>query len=116
MQSAINSAFAQIPYDLWQRENEQYYHAIVHLLFSLLNVYIFSEVHTQQGRADAIVIYEDQIYCMEFKLDQSSRVAIEQIQARGYTERFKDSGKPIHHIGINFSSVHKKVEEIIWES
>ena len=116
MQSAINSAFAQIPYDLWQRENEQYYHAIVHLLFSLLNVYIFSEVHTQQGRADAIVIYEDQIYCMEFKLDQSARVAIEQIQARGYTERFKDSGKPIHHIGINFSSVHKKVEEIIWES
>ncbi|MBK8626053.1 MAG: PD-(D/E)XK nuclease domain-containing protein [Saprospiraceae bacterium] len=114
MKSAINKAFAQIPYDLWQKENEQYYHAIVHLLFSLLNVYIFSEVHTQQGRADAIVIYEDQIYCMEFKLDQSAQDALEQIKSRGYTERFRDTGKPIHHIGINFSSEQKKVDDIIW--
>jgi hypothetical protein len=115
MQSAINSAFAHIPYDLWQRQNEQYYHAIVHLLFSLLNVYIFSEVHTQQGRADAIIVYEGQIYCLEFKLDQTAQMAIDQIQSKGYTERFKDSGKPIHHIGINFSSEAKAVKEIQWE-
>lgn len=115
MKDSINMAFAQIPYDLWQRENEQYYHAIVHLLFSLLNVYIFSEVHTQQGRADVIVIYEGQIYCMEFKLDQSAQIALEQIIERGYTNRFKNTGQPIHHIGINFSSEQKKVEEIIWD-
>jgi hypothetical protein len=115
MQSAINSAFAHIPYDLWHRQNEQYYHAIVHLLFSLLNVYIFSEVHTQQGRADAIIVYEDQIYCLEFKLDQTAQMALDQIQSKGYTERFKDSGKPIHHIGINFSSEAKAVKEIQWE-
>ncbi len=114
MQQAINAAFAHIPYDLWQRENEQYYHAIVHLLFSLLDVYIFSEVHTQQGRADAIVIHEDQIYCLEFKLDQSAEIALEQIKNPGYTERFKDKGFPIHHIGINFSSEHKTVEGIMW--
>ncbi|MBK8626055.1 MAG: AAA family ATPase [Saprospiraceae bacterium] len=114
LKMSLNMAFAQIPYDLWQKENEQYYHAIVHLLFSLLNVYIFSEVHTQQGRADAIVIYEDQIYCMEFKLDQSAQDALDQIKSRGYTERFRDTGKPIHHIGINFSSEQKKVDDIIW--
>lgn len=115
MQQAINAAFAHIPYDLWQRENEQYYHAIVHLLFSLLKVYIFSEVHTQQGRADAIVIHEDQIYCLEFKLDQSAEIALEQIKNRGYTERFKDKGFPIHHIGINFSSETREVDGIVWE-
>ncbi|MBK8626059.1 MAG: PD-(D/E)XK nuclease domain-containing protein [Saprospiraceae bacterium] len=71
-------------------------------------------MHTQQGRADAIVIYEDQIYCMEFKLDQSAQDALEQIKSRGYTERFRDTGKPIHHIGINFSSEQKKVDDIIW--
>lgn len=115
LKMSLNMAFAQIPNDLWQRESEQYYHAIVHLLFSLLNVYIFSEVHTQQGRADAIIIYDGQIYCMEFKLDQSARAALEQILERGYTDRFKESGQPIHHIGINFSSEQKKVEEIIWD-
>lgn len=116
MQKSINNAFAHIPYDLWQKENEQYYHAIVHLLFSLLNVYIFSEVHTQTGRADAVVIHENGIYCFEFKLDQTAEKAIEQIKTKNYTERFKDSEKTIHHIGINFSSKNKSVEAIIWET
>lgn len=115
MTRTINSAFANIPYDLWQRENEQYYHAIVHLLFSLLNVYIFSEVHTQNGRADAIIIHDKQIYCLEFKLNQSAEIALEQIKSRGYTERFQDKGFPIHHVGINFSSENKKVDGIRFE-
>jgi hypothetical protein len=114
LKSSINSAFTHIPYSLWQKENEQYYHAIVHLLFSLMGVYIFSEVQTHKGRSDAIVIYEDQIYCMEFKLNQSAQSAIEQIVAKGYTERFKDSGKQIHHIGINFNSDNREVEEVVW--
>ena len=115
MKTAINAAFAHIPYDLWQKENEQYYHAIVHLLFSLLHVYIFSEVHTQNGRADAIVIHENEIYCMEFKLNQSAEMALAQIKTKGYTERFKEKGIPIHYIGINFNSENRKVEEILWE-
>jgi hypothetical protein len=115
MQKTINSAFANIPYDLWQRENEQYYHAIVHLLFSLLNVYIFSEVHTQNGRADAVIIHDKQIYCLEFKLNQSAEIALAQIKSRGYTERFQDKGFPIHHVGINFSSDTKKVDGILFD-
>jgi hypothetical protein len=116
MKNTINLAFSQIPYDLWQRENEQYYHAIVHLLFSLLDVYIFSEVHTQNGRADAIVIHDNEIYCLEFKLNQSAEMALAQIKERGYTERFQNKGLPIHHIGINFSSENRKVEGLLWES
>ena len=65
--------------------------------------------------ADAIIIYEDQIYCIEFKLDQSAQIALDQILERGYTDRFKESRQPIYHIGINFSSEQKKVEEIIWD-
>lgn len=115
MKSAINLAFSHIPYSLWQKENEQYYHALVHLLFSLLGVYIFSEVQTQKGRSDAVLIYEDEIYCLEFKLDKSAQEAFAQIKEMGYTERFKDRGKSIHQIGINFSSEKKEVEGIEWE-
>ncbi|MCC5916499.1 MAG: PD-(D/E)XK nuclease domain-containing protein, partial [Cryomorphaceae bacterium] len=112
---AINQAFAHIPYDLWQKENEHFYHAIVHLLFSLLGVYIHSEVHTKRGRADAEIIFEDHIYCMEFKLDKSAEDAIEQIRERGYLEKHQNSGKKLHLIGINFSSEKKEVEGLIWE-
>ena len=113
--SAINLAFSQIPYDLWDREREHFYHAIVHLMFSLLGVYIQSEVHTRQGRADAVVEYEGNVYCLEFKLDGSAAEAIDQIKAKGYLEKYARSGKQLHYIGINFSSTKKAVEDILWE-
>ena len=112
---ALNQAFAHIPYDLWQKENEHFYHAIVHLLFSLLGVYIHSEVHTKRGRADAIVNFENNVYCLEFKLDQTAAEAMAQIRSRGYVEQYKNQKETIHLIGINFSSEKKEVEEVIWE-
>jgi len=114
LKEAINNAFEQVPYGLWQKENEQYYHALVHLLFSLLGVYIFSEVQTKRGRTDSLVIFEGQVYCLEFKLDKSAQEAIDQINEMGYTSRFK--GQTIHQIGINFSSAQREVAEIIWQT
>jgi Predicted AAA-ATPase/PD-(D/E)XK nuclease superfamily len=114
LKSAINQAFAQIPYSLWVAEKEKFYHALVHLLFSLLGVYIFSEVQTKKGRADAVIYYEDQVYCLEFKLDKTAEDAIQQIESKAYTERFQNSGKPIHHIGINFNSELREVDGLIW--
>lgn len=114
--SAINLAFSQIPYDLWIREREQFYHAIIHLMFSLLGVYIQSEVHTRHGRADAVVDYGGGVYCLEFKLDGSAAEAIAQIRAKGYLEKYANKEKKLHYIGINFSSAKKAVEEIVWEN
>ena len=113
LQVAINQAFSYIPYSLWQKENEQYYHAIVHLLFSLLGVYIFSEVQTQRGRADSIVMFENEVFIFEFKLDKSAEEAFFQIENKGYADKFKDSGFPIYKIGVNFSSEKKAVEEVL---
>jgi len=115
LRGIINHTFSQLPYDLWQKENEHFYHAIIHLMFSLLGVYIQSEVHTRNGRADAVVEYEGNVYCLEFKLDRSAAEAIAQIRAKGYLEKYANTGKKLHYIGINFSSTKKAVEEIIWE-
>jgi hypothetical protein len=112
-QNAINQAFSHIPYSLWQKENEQYYHALVHLLFSLLGVYIFSEVQTQKGRTDSIVMFENEVFIFEFKLNKSAEEAFFQIEHKGYTEKFKDSGMPIYKVGVNFSSERKEVEEVV---
>lgn len=111
----INTAFSSIPYDLWQKENEHFYHAIIHLLFRLMGVYIQSEVHVKDGRADALIQIEEGIFCMEFKLDKSAQEALDQIKNKGYLNEFKHLDKPCYAIGINFSSQEKKVEEIIWE-
>jgi hypothetical protein len=115
LEAAINAAFAHIPYPLWQKENEHFYHAIIHLLFSLLGVYIHSEVFTKDGRADAIILFEQQVYCLEFKLDKTAEEAVQQVKNKGYLDAYRNKAKQFHIIGINFSSVDKKVEKLIWE-
>jgi len=112
---AINDAFAHIPYPLWQKENEHFYHAIIHLLFSLLGVYIHSEVHTKDGRADAIILFEDHVYCLEFKLDKTAEVAVQQVKDKGYLDSYHNKASHFHIIGINFDSEKKKVDGLIWE-
>jgi len=115
LQEAINNTFAHIPYDLWRKDGEHFYHAIIHLLFSLLGVYIQSEVHTKKGRADAVIQIEEGIFIFEFKLNQTAEAAIAQIKNRGYADYFKQRDKPVHLIGINFSSTEKAVAKLIWE-
>jgi hypothetical protein len=114
LRDAMNLVFAHIPYDLWIKESEKYYHLIIHLTFTLLGVNIESQVHTKNGRADVIVVFENNVYCMEFKLDKSAESAIAQIDSRGFLDKYKGSQHTLHKIGINFSSAEKKVSELIW--
>lgn len=116
MKNAINAAFHHIPYPLWQKDNEHFYHAIVHLLFSLLGVYIQSEVHTKDGRADAIINIDEGVFCFEFKLDQSAEDAIQQVKEKKYLAAYEHLNKPMHIIGVNFSREKKEIEELIWSS
>ena len=115
VESILNTIFKSLPYELWQKENEHFYHAIIHLTFTLLGVYVQSEVQTSDGRMDALIRLKDYIYCIEFKLDESADKAIQQIKNKGYLEPFAHEGKKRIAIGINFSREKKKVEELKWE-
>ena len=115
LKNTINLAFSFIPYELWQKDNEHFYHAIVHLIFSMIGLFVDSEVQTKNGRADAIVNTKENIYCLEFKLDKSAEEAMNQIAQKGYTEKYVSQGKTIHHIGVNFNSKKKEVEAIVWK-
>jgi len=115
LEEAINRAYSHIPYPLWQKENEHFYHAIIHLLFSLLGVYIHSEVHTKDGRADAIILHEDHVYCLEFKLNKTAEAAVQQVKDKGYLNAYRNKATHFHIIGINFDSEKRKVDGLIWE-
>jgi hypothetical protein len=105
IEGILNTIFKSLPYKLWQRKNEHFYHALVHLTFTLLGVYVQSEVKTSDGRMDALIRMKDYVYCIEFKLAKSADEAIQQINE----ERKRIA------IGINFSKETKKVGELKWE-
>ena len=107
----INAAFAEIPGELWKGKTEHFYHAVTHLLFSLLGTYIRSEVRSAKGRCDALVQTEDHIYAFEFKLDKSAEEALQQIREKGYLAPYADSPKEKIAVGVNFSSAERHVVE-----
>ena len=114
----INTVFSTLPYDLWQNENERFYHALIHLTFTLLGVYVHSEVHTSRGRCDALVQTQKHVYAFEFKLDKTAQEALNQIIAKGYLTPYKHSGKTLVSVGMwgSIFPLHSKPWKVGWWS
>ncbi len=109
----LNAIYKTIPYTLWEKHHEAYFHSILHLTFSLLSFQIKSEVMLSDARVDSIVEIADKVYCIEVKLDGSAAKAIDQIIEKGYTTQYKNSGKKIIAIGVNFSRKEKQISEFL---
>lgn len=107
----INSLFKSIPSHIFIKEKEAYYHSVVFLVFQYLGQFIEAEVNTSDGRIDAVVQTDTHVYVLEFKLDESADAALQQIQTKGYIDKYQNVGKPIVGFGINFSSVSKSVDD-----
>ena len=78
-------------------------------------MFIEAEVHTSDGRLDAVVQTPERVYILEFKLDQSLNVAINQIRTKGYADRYRHLQKQLIGVGINFDSGLKTVKNWGWE-
>ena len=97
------------------KQKEVIFHAIIHLTFSLLGEFVISEVHTHKGRCDALVITDEVIYCFEFKLGKTAKEALQQIHDKGYLSAYKDKGKKIFAIGVNYDKETKEIDGFEWE-
>ena len=102
-----------IDYKFWEKNQEKFYHGIIHLTFNLIGVYIQSEVRTNRGRCDAVVQTDTGIFVLEFKLNQSAQAAIDSIQERGYLDKYSSSSKKLNAIGINFDSTTRQINDVI---
>jgi hypothetical protein len=107
----LQGLFKGIPYQLYEKYPESFYHAATHLIFAYMGLRVHSEVCTSDGRANAVVETPDKVYVLEFKLDESAEAAIEQIRQKRYYEAFWNLGKPVVGIGINFSSTARNIED-----
>jgi hypothetical protein len=115
LQKAFNTLFAAIPYQIFDNNQEKYFHAIVFLALKLCGFFVQAELNMSNGRADAVIFLENRIYIFEFKLNQSAEEAIRQIHERGYYKQFLGQGKEIYLVGINFSGKTKSVQELSTE-
>ena len=90
---ALRSFFANIPYDLTDRQNEQMWQAIVYVVLKLIGTAVTAEVKTNDGRIDMVCDAPSGIYLIEFKLDRSAEEALEQIDRNEYATKYDFAGK-----------------------
>ena len=109
---AFKQFFAAIPYDLTDRQNEQSWQAIMYAVLRVIGINVGGEVRTHKGRIDLTVETATDAYIIEVKRDSTAKKAIEQIQDKSYTDRFRPSGKPITLIGIAFSTKRRTVSGV----
>lgn len=105
--------FANIDYDL-HLDYEKYYQTIFYLIFMLLGLRITAEVKTNNGRIDAVVELDQQIYIFEFKLNRSAQIALDQIKNSIYYQKYMLRGKSITCVGANFDTETRMVDD--WKS
>ena len=104
--------FASIPYDLTDRQNEQSWQAIMYVVLRIIGINVGGEVRTHKGRIDLTVETDTDAYIIEVKRDSTAKKAIEQIQAKEYTDRFRLAGKPITLIGMSFSTKKRTISGV----
>ena len=115
MQSLFAAFFASIPHD-WYRNNpiaryEGYYASVFYAYFASLGLDITLEDASNQGRLDMAVRFNGQIYLFEFKVVELTPEgrALQQIKNRGYADKYRAEGLPIHLIGVEFSREQRSV-------
>lgn len=111
VRAILNSILADLPTETFDKQSEGLYHGLVHLVFNYLGMYADSEVHSAQGRADAIVQTATHVYIFEFKFNKPAQEAIEQIHERNYASKYQASGKLITAVGVNFNGKEKQIDD-----
>ena len=90
---------------------EGFYEYTFYLIFSMLNVYVRTQVKVAGGRVDMVIFMPDTIYVMELKVGDTARHALEQIEARGYAKPYLTDGRQVVKVGIRFDADKHTVDE-----
>ena len=111
----IASLFAAIPHQ-WHDTNpiaryEGYYASVFYSHLAALGLDLVPEDASHQGRLDLRLRFNDRIWLFEFKVVELAPegAALQQIKDRGYADKYRAEGLPIHLIGIEFSREHRSL-------
>ena len=115
MKALFQAFFASIPYE-WYTSNaiaayEGYYASVFYSYFAASGFDVTVEDSSNLGRADMAVRFGGNVYLFEFKVvEQASEgAALAQLRERGYADKYRASGEPIHLIGVEFSRETRNV-------
>ena len=97
---------------------EWYYSSIIYVMSYAMWLDVIQEDITNQWRIDLTIEINNNIYILEFKVEQSWNSAMEQIKEKKYYEKYlneKKNWKKVFLVWINFSMEDRNIESFEWE-
>ncbi|MGE6606373.1 ATP-binding protein [Halomonas sp. NPDC076908] len=111
----LKALYAGLPHD-WYCNNpiaryEGHYASVFYSHFAALGLDVTVEDASHHGKVDMNVDFGGHIYLFEFKVVEQlpEGAALAQIKQKSYADKQRASGKPIHLIGVEFSSVQRQI-------
>ncbi len=115
IEAEFRAIFAGIPAD-WHRRNniahfEGYYASVFYACLAALGLELTVEEASAAGRVDLALRCGGRTYLFEFKLIERAGegAALAQLIERGYAEKHRAAGGPVHLIGIGFSEETRNI-------
>lgn len=114
----MQSYLASIPYiEGFKKKLEEasvvegFYEYTLYLIFSMLNVYVRTQVKFAGGRSDMVVWMPETIYIFEFKTGGTSQAALQQINDKGYADPFKTDNRKVIKVGVKFNIKTRTIDD-----
>ena len=77
---------------------EAHYASVFYSNFVAAGMDVRAEESTARGRSDLAVLYDGGVYLFEFKVVDGKGRALAQIRERGYADKYRRPGVPVHLI------------------
>ena len=115
VEGLFRAFLAGIPNEWYARTGmagyEAHYASVFYSHFAAAGMDVRVEESTAHGRSDMVVLFNGNVYVFEFKLvdREPQGLALAQIRERGYADRYRDLGWPIHLIGVEFGREERNI-------
>lgn len=90
---------------------EGFYEYTMYLIFSMLNVYVRTQVKCAGGRVDMVVWMPETIYIFELKAGDTAANALKQIDDKSYAIPYQSDGRKVVKVGVSMNADTRTVEE-----
>lgn len=98
----LKTLFAHVP-SVIRDVKERHFHSLLQIALSVAGLKAQSEFLTDQGRIYLVLELSNNFYIFEIKTNASAQVALNQIHAQKYFQRFLAEGKKIILVGLNIN-------------
>ncbi|MDE0626430.1 MAG: AAA family ATPase [Bryobacterales bacterium] len=115
LEELFRAFFASIPHQ-WHTRNEiaryeGYYASVFYSYFAGAGMDVRVEERGSEGRLDMAVRAGGRVYLFEFKVAERAGpgAALAQLKERGYADKYRHLGEPVHLVGVEFSERDRNV-------